>query len=169
MEKDATAWLANSAAPSPEPDHLTETLTDFQTDMAGPSQSQSRLEDDLRAMLQALPTRADIEALIFCIEEAHGRDMQEVRNDLQSLTDRVSTRETSVSSLENWVAALERSEDTHSAAALEMQLHLEEMEDRSRRNNLRLRGIPKAIGSEGGDSHGHIPQAHGSPAAFPRN
>lgn len=87
-------------------------------------------------MLQALPMRADIEALILRIEEAHSRDLREVRTELHSLTDRVTTGETSLSSLESRVLALESVQDSQSVGAQEMQLHLEEMEDRSRRNNL---------------------------------
>lgn len=69
-------------SPSPEPDHLSGTPAAFLTDMAGPSQYSGRLEEDLRTMLQALPTRSDIEALMLCIEEAHSRDIVEVRTEL---------------------------------------------------------------------------------------
>lgn len=63
----------------------------FQTDMDEHTQSQYRLDADLRTLLRALPTRADIEvlptradieSLILCIEEAHSRDIQEVRTEL---------------------------------------------------------------------------------------
>lgn len=50
-------------------------------------------------MLQALPTKTYIEALILCIEDAHSRDMQEVSAEMHSLSDRVD----SLSSLENRV------------------------------------------------------------------
>lgn len=50
--------------------------------------------------------------------------------------------------LETRVQALERANASHMVESQEMQLHLEEMEDRSRRNNLRLRGLPEATGPE---------------------
>lgn len=81
------------------------TPTDPHVDMAGPSKSQTTLDEDLRAMLQALPTRSDIEALILLIEEAHSRDIQEVKTELHSISDRVSTRETLITSLEICVLA----------------------------------------------------------------
>lgn len=89
--------------------------------MAGPSQYPSRLKEDLRAMLQALPTRSDI--------EAHSRDMLEVKAEMHSLTDRMDTGEASISSLEHRMLALERSQASHATTAMDMQLHLE---DRSR-------------------------------------
>lgn len=54
----------------------------------------------------------------------------------------------SVTSLEGRVLALEQSCDQHREMAVEPQLHLEDIEDRSRRNNLWLRGIPKSVGAE---------------------
>lgn len=53
-----------------------------------------------------------------------------------------------MTSLENWVLALERSRDQHREAAVSLQLYLEDMEDRSRRSNLRLRGIPEDAEAE---------------------
>lgn len=78
-----------------------------QADVVSPARQQSRLDEELRSLLQALPTRADIEALTTCIEEAHSRDIQEVRVEIQSLTGRVEAGEASVSSLETRVLALE--------------------------------------------------------------
>lgn len=120
----------------------------FRMVMEDSTQHRSRLDTDLRAMLQALPTRADIETLIQRIEEAHSRDIQEIRTDLHTVTDRVASRETVTAALESRVQALECANDSHTRETQEMQLHLEKMEDRSRRNNLRLRGIPEATGPE---------------------
>lgn len=98
--------------------------------------------------MQALPTRSDIEALILRLEETHRRDIQEVRGEVSNLTERVVSGEESVSSLEARVAALEQARDHHHKSAVSLQLHLEDVEDRSRRYNLRLRGIPEAAEME---------------------
>lgn len=71
-----------------------------------------------------------------------------MRTELNAVTERVSLGETLVASLEALVQAVEQTQAAQDTAAQEMQLHLEEMEDRSCRNNLRLRGIPEAMGSE---------------------
>lgn len=87
---------------------------------------------------QAFPTKQDIETLIQRVEEAHRRDIQEVRTEIRSLTDRVDTGETSISSLENRLGTLEQSHVAQAEATVALQLHMEDLEDRSRRNNLRL-------------------------------
>lgn len=43
--------------------------------------------EDLKILIQALPTRADIGALIVRVEEAHGRDLEMIRGDLQVLSE----------------------------------------------------------------------------------
>lgn len=115
------------------------------------------LPDDLRAILQALPTKADFEALpsktdietlIQRVEEAHARDIQEIRKEMQTISERVDAGESSISALTQRVKDLEQSRETQAATAVDLQLHLEDLEDRSRRNNLRLRGIPEATGAE---------------------
>lgn len=82
------------------------------------------------------------------LEETHRRDIQEVREDVSALANRVSTGEASFSTLENPVSELERSQDHHRDTAITLQLHLEDVEDQSRRNNLRLRGLPETIEAE---------------------
>lgn len=49
------------------------------------------LDQDIRALLQALPTRTNIEALILRLEETHCRDIQEVRGEVSNLTDQIMT------------------------------------------------------------------------------
>lgn len=107
-----------------------------------------RLDTDIRALFQALPTKMEIKALILRIEDAHRKDIQVVRMDVQALSDRVNNGETSLSVLEHRVAALESSQDTQMDTAVALQLHLDDLEDRSRQNNLRLKGLPEATGAE---------------------
>lgn len=50
--------------------------------------------------------------------------------------------------LELQVAGLERARDQHRDTAVALQLHLEDVEDRRRCNNLRLWGIPESVDTE---------------------
>lgn len=106
------------------------------------------MDGELRALLQALPMKQDIESLIQRVEEAHHRDIQPVRTEIGALTDRVDAGESSISSLEVRMEALEQANIAQAESAVALQLHLEDLEDRSRRNNLRLRGLPEATGAE---------------------
>lgn len=105
-----------------------------------------RADAELKAILQALPTRADIEALVGKVEAAHKREMKEIKQDMQSLSSRLTTGEFSLVTLEQRVASLESTHKDQACSAVDLQLRMEEMEDRSRRNNLRLRGLPEATG-----------------------
>lgn len=106
------------------------------------------IDSNLRALLQALPTKADIEALIGRLEEQHRRDFTEVRRDAQALPSRLTTGEASLEGLQQRLTNLEMLQDIHTQTSVSMQLRLEEMEDRSRRNNLRIRGLPEVTGLE---------------------
>lgn len=82
--------------------------------------------------------------LILCLEETHRRDFQEVKADVSTLADRVTTGESS----RRWDYVcwkLERARDQHRDTAIAPQLHLEDVKDQSHCNNLRLRGIPESV------------------------
>lgn len=112
--------------------------------MDPPGESDAPSLDQDREMLQALLTQAAIEALILRLEETHRREIQEVKGVVSTLTDGVASGEVSMTSLETRVSELERARDQHRDTAVSLEMHLEDIEDRSHRNNLRLRGIPEA-------------------------
>lgn len=104
--------------------------------------------EDLKTLIQALPTRADIETLIGKVEDAHRKELELVRGELQILVERVTDGESAYQSLEQRVSILERDSYTQKETSVALQLQLEDLEDRSRRNNVRLRGIPEALDQE---------------------
>lgn len=105
-----------------------------------------RADAELKAILQALLTRADIEALVGKVEAAHKREIRAVKQDVQALSTRLSAGECSLVTLEQRVTTLESRQRDQSNSAVDLQLRMEEMEDWSRRNKLRLRGLPEATG-----------------------
>lgn len=115
---------------------------------SGEMESGSLKVEDLKALIQALPTRADIEAFITKVEEAHYKELQQVRVGLQVLTERVADGEATSQTLEQRVTVLERDRLAQMDTTVALQIQLEDLKDRSRRNNLRLRGIPEAMGQE---------------------
>lgn len=115
-----------SPTPSTELDSITETPAAFRPDVAEPSHSFSSgcTDEDICAMLQAIPTKSDIEALILRIEKAHSCDMQEVKAEVYSLSERMDSGEALLSTLEHRVTVLERSQTSHADVAVDMQIHL---------------------------------------------
>lgn len=71
---------------------------------------------------------------------AHQKEMNARKSDAQALTVRLTKGETLLSALDRRVLALEERQDSHTEALITQQLHLEDMEDQSHMNNLRLRG-----------------------------
>lgn len=62
---------------------------------------------ELKAILQALPTRADIEALVGKVEAAHRKELRAVKQEVQLLNTRLSSGETTLAALEQRVSSLE--------------------------------------------------------------
>lgn len=92
----------NSPSPSPS------SITNLSPDIIQPRHGNEEM--DLRTLLQALPTRADLqtrvdmelfvsrveedmEALVTRVEEAHRRDLDAVRGDLKTLSDKLKNYE----------------------------------------------------------------------------
>lgn len=157
MDESAPLELSDSPTLPNTLGCFSETPAAFRSTMDSPSLPSSSMPEDLRAILQALPTKADIEALpsksdietlILRVEEAHTCDIQEIRAEIQGISDRVDSGESSLTILTQRVSALERTQASQTATAVDLQLHMEDLEDRSRRKNLRLRGLPEATGSE---------------------
>lgn len=122
-----------------------------ETAFAGLLREGGGLEGDIRgirALLSTLPTCRDIEALIIRVEETHRQDIQAVRSELTTLTERTKVGEETVSLVEQRVETLEKTLTTQTSMMVDLQLHTEELEDRSRRNNLWLRGLPETRGTE---------------------
>lgn len=53
---------------------------------------------DIRTLLRALPTKANMEALMMKMEKQHCRDFHGLRSEVNSLDDRLSKEESEVSS-----------------------------------------------------------------------
>lgn len=102
------------------------------------------MKEELKNLIQALPTKADIEAQITRVEDAHRKDLQL----LQTLTERLIVDEMVTNRLEQPISQVERAgaSQTNDAAALQVQL--DGLEDHGRRNNLRLQGLPETTDRE---------------------
>lgn len=109
-----------------------------------PSSTQLTLQvdEDLRSLLRSLPSRSDLEVMMQRMEETHRRELREVKTEVQMLATRLTAGESSIATLGDRVSALETAQ-VDTAVALQLAL-----EDRSRRNNIRLRGLPEATGRE---------------------
>lgn len=79
----------------------------------------------------------DIKEALTAIADLH--------HDLQDIADRMQEVEISTTQPETQIVQLHTDQNAHTLQLREMQRHLEALDNRGRRNNLRVRGIPEAI------------------------
>lgn len=105
------------------------------------------LPPDIATLLTMLPTKADIAASEARITAAVRGEIGELRQELQDVESRVSRQETAHTSLETRVLALENRQTTLIAFQEALMLAQDDLENRNRRNNIKLRGIPESTSS----------------------
>lgn len=86
--------------------------------------------------------------MVARLEEMHCRDLRLVQTEIQHLTERLENDEIFWASLENQVHHLEQLQNAQTSHVSAKQLQLEEFDYRSRRHNLRFRGIQEAKGCD---------------------
>lgn len=64
-----------------------------------------------------------------------------LQTEVQSISERLTSRESSLTALEQQMSALDGAQISYMDTAVELQLHMEDLEDQSCRINLRLRGL----------------------------
>lgn len=99
-----------------------------------------RADAELGSLLRAFPTGSDIEALVNRLEASHRKEITKVRLEVQLLSDRMTTGESSVSKIEKRLRTVENHQTSQAATILAQQLQIEEIEDCSRRNNFKAKG-----------------------------
>lgn len=95
--------------------------------------------------LQTIPTKKDFELYVSRLEDTYKQEIQILKLDIQGIGERVDDTERQASTLSSYVqdhhSALQyllRKEEEHAS-------HLDDIENRNRRNNIRVRGIPEII------------------------
>lgn len=97
----------------------------------------------LRTLIQALPTKDDIEELFHRLEELQQQALQAVHTEVHQIVEWVFTRESSIIALEARISQLEAVQTLQMTHVSTLQLHLEE--NCIRHNNLWLRDLPETV------------------------
>lgn len=79
------------------------------------------------------------------IKETLGAAISELRADIHSLTGRVQEVENITAHQESAIRELYCKSDTHTLQLRDMQRHLEDLDNRGRRHNLQIRGLPETV------------------------
>ncbi|KAM9319837.1 protein mono-ADP-ribosyltransferase PARP4 [Gastrophryne carolinensis] len=98
--------------------------------------------------LQALPSKTDLESMALRIEKAVRKDIEDLQQQTATLDTRVTAVERSREELSRELSELAGLQREVRRQQKEMQLHLDDLENRGRRNNVKLRGIPEEMGGD---------------------
>ncbi|CAH2328445.1 Hypothetical predicted protein [Pelobates cultripes] len=101
-------------------------------------------EQDIRSLLTQLPSKTDLAALFQKLEDSFSEKLQAVTADVQLLGDRVQALEEEAETTEKQWAESYTTQETHAEAIRYLQRQLEDVDNRGRRNNLRVRGVPES-------------------------
>ena len=116
--------------------------------LLGLSEERDPLDDmDIRRHIWALPTKADLERFADRVEKALKEDVAQLKADTNHLGNRVEALEQKLEDVLPVIAQLQEkcSAQDHQIEAL--LCHLDDIENRSRRANIRIRGLPEATGA----------------------
>ncbi|KAM9311579.1 rap guanine nucleotide exchange factor 6-like [Gastrophryne carolinensis] len=110
------------------------------------------IDPSIRAILQCLPTKAelkaDLEAVAVTIERALRREIEDLQQKSSALDTKIASLEDSRTDHETRLVALERAQELHHQQLIDLRLQTDDQENRNRRNNLKIRGIPESVRSE---------------------
>ncbi|CAH2245826.1 Hypothetical predicted protein [Pelobates cultripes] len=101
-------------------------------------------EQDIRSLLTQLPSKTDLADLFQKLEDSFSEKLQAVNADVQLLGDRVQALEEEAETTEKQWAESYATQETHAEAIRYLQRQLEDVDNRGRRNNLRVRGVPES-------------------------
>ncbi|XP_075207946.1 LOW QUALITY PROTEIN: uncharacterized protein LOC142312844 [Anomaloglossus baeobatrachus] len=97
----------------------------------------------LRRLILALPSKKDLEDVVARIESSQQMALSTLREEMVVLKDRIEATEQAQESLESRMERIERDCESSNASFRDLALLLDDQENRSRRNNIRLKGIPE--------------------------
>lgn len=117
------------------------------TPSASPQAISSDREDTRDAPLPHLNIN-DLKTIAADIKDTLSAAISELRLDIHALTDRVRAVEKMTERHDTQLQKTTRHVDTHTLQMRDMQRHLEDLDNRGRRHNLRVRGLPETIEGE---------------------
>lgn len=82
--------------------------------------------------------------MVANLEETFRRQNQDIRGEITGVVTRVAEISATTEAHNARLTTLERALSLETSQNRALQLHIEDLENRGRRNNLRLRGVPEA-------------------------
>uniref|UniRef100_A0A803K9I3 L1 transposable element RRM domain-containing protein n=1 Tax=Xenopus tropicalis TaxID=8364 RepID=A0A803K9I3_XENTR len=109
------------------------------------SESESDCEEDIRSYLKCLPSKAEIKNMLQELTTAIRDEMRDLKKDVISLSARTDTMEKNHEKLIKHNTYLHKTVHNQAEKIDELERQMEDFENRSRRINIRIRGIPETV------------------------
>lgn len=122
--------------------------SDSQSEGSDAGSSHPRDKRGWAQYLRQLPTKDDFKSLVAEVKEACKTEITALRKDLKHVSDRVETLETDHDDTRRYVTQLQSHITAQDKFLNDTRSHLEDIDNRGRRNNIRVRGIPEADNAE---------------------
>ncbi|CAH2274490.1 Hypothetical predicted protein [Pelobates cultripes] len=111
---------------------------------SSPAPSESSLEgNDLKTLLSQLPSKLDLELMFSKMERSFGDKLQSLHEEVSQIGHRVQTLEEEGEASALHLTNIQSLQQTHNEAILFLQRKIEDLDNRGKRNNLRIRGFPE--------------------------
>ncbi|CAH2277303.1 Hypothetical predicted protein [Pelobates cultripes] len=107
-----------------------------------------RIEDTLRDLAAAMVTKSDLQANTTTIQDTLRTEIAGIRTELTAQAGRITLMEEANAALTTRVTATDMAVARQGEMLLSMRRHLEDVDNRGRRCNIRVRGVPEAEGTE---------------------
>lgn len=96
----------------------------------------------MEAYIKALPTKHDFEACVQRMERSYRQEMSELRRDF---TNRIEEVEHNIEENTSTLHAHDTILHEHTLQIQQLMYHQDDQENRARRNNIRIRGLPESV------------------------
>ncbi|CAH2297448.1 Hypothetical predicted protein [Pelobates cultripes] len=111
---------------------------------SSPATSENSLEgSNLKPLLSQLPSKLDLELMFSKMERSFGDKIQSLHKEVSQIGHRVQTLEEEGKARALHITNIQSLQQTHNEAILFLQRKIEDLDNRGRRNNLRIRGLPE--------------------------
>ncbi|CAH2297157.1 Hypothetical predicted protein [Pelobates cultripes] len=105
-----------------------------------------RIEERLRSLTASMATKDDLKTLTTTIQDTLRAEMAGIRAEVTAHAGRITLQEEATEALTTRVATADTAIARQGTMLLSMRRHLEDLDNRGRRCNIRIRGIPEAEG-----------------------
>lgn len=102
-------------------------------------------QDDVRSYIKSLPTAENIKGMFRDLTDTLKSELMEIRSDIRQILSRINSVEETTEKIIAHSSALENKVLAQQRELQDLRLHIDDLENRSRRNNLRIKGMPESV------------------------